>query len=108
MKATFSMVPSGVLYRLENITSRMEENYKIRVNEHYPDHNISFTKTGIKPGFLHSGRMVEIQTSKRRRKKKKVGGWKEGDLMHVSLSDYHRCDGRISKVSSKDSKNITA
>ena len=64
------MVPSGVLYRLENITSRMEENYKIRVNEHYPDHNISFTKTGVKPGFLHSGRMVE-NTDKQEKKKNK-------------------------------------
>ena len=55
MKATFKVVPKGVLKRLAKITSSTEDNSKIRVNEWYPDHTMALTKVGIKMFFFNLG-----------------------------------------------------
>ena len=39
MKATFEVIPNGVLNKLAKLTSRIEENTKMNIRERYPDHN---------------------------------------------------------------------
>ena len=46
-KSTFKAIPNGVLNILEKLTSNMEENSKMRINERCPGHTMKLTKSGI-------------------------------------------------------------
>ena len=46
-KATFKVIPNGVLNRLAKPTSRTEENAKMSIKERYPDHANALARAGL-------------------------------------------------------------
>ena len=46
-KATFKAILNWVRKRLAKLTSRTEENAKISINKHYPDHTNALARAGL-------------------------------------------------------------
>ena len=68
-KATFKLIPDGVLDRLANITSIIEDNSKMSIKEQYPDHANALARGGLDmKNFPTLKELWEMQMSGRKRK----------------------------------------
>ena len=69
-KATFKLIPDGVLDRLANITSIIEDNSKMSIKEQYPDHNNTLARVGLGMKIFPTLKKLWDNADKREKKKK--------------------------------------
>ena len=60
MKATFKAIPNVFLNRLSKITSRIDDNAKMIINQHYPSHIMALSKAGLNVKIFTNLKDVDI------------------------------------------------
>ena len=106
MKATCKAIPNGVLNRLAKPTSRTDENTKMSIKKHYPDHTNALAWAGLSMKIFPTLKELCKNADKRNKNKNKnVKGRGEEDVVLISALGSHNCGGRKSIVLLKESKN---
>ena len=79
MKDTFKVIPKGVLKILYKPTQRTEDNPKVSIKEHYPDHANTLARSGIgMKNFPTLKELWENEDEREKKKKEKLKRKREG------------------------------